>query len=212
MRGLFALLVIANLVLAAYALLGPRRVSPDNELPSRQLNADQITIVPPRPAVVIPRKVACMEWTGVSDTDLASARIAIDALQLGERVTVIDLAPSPGWWVFIPPLNSTIEVSKKIAELEGLGLREHYIVESGPMRNAVSLGMFSTEDAANTFLEAQRERGVRSARVGKREHRHVFRVREPDAPVAARLGEIKANFPGTELKTLDCPAVPSASR
>jgi hypothetical protein len=212
MRALFALLVIANLALAGYALLGPRRVSPDTDLPSRQLNADQITIVPPRPAVVVPRKVVCMEWTGVSDADLASARIAIDALQLGERITVIDVAPSPGWWVFIPPLNSRIEVSKKIAELEGLGVREHYIVESGPMRNAVSLGMFSTEDGATTFLEAQRERGVRSARVGQREHRHVFRVREPDAPTAARLGEIKGGFPGTELKSLDCPAAPSASR
>jgi hypothetical protein len=212
MRALLALLVIANLALAGYALLGPRRTSPDTELPSRQLNADQITIVAPRPAVVVPRKVVCMEWTGVSDADLASAQTAIDGLQLGERVTVIDLAPSPGWWVFIPPLNSRIEASKKIAELEGLGVREHYIVESGPMRNAVSLGMFSTEDAATTFLEAQRERGVRSARVGQREHRHLFRVREPDAPTAARLGEIKGGFPGTELKALDCPAAASASR
>jgi len=212
MRALFAVLVIANLALAAYALLGPRRVSPDTEIPSRQLNADQITIVAPRPAVVVPRKVVCMEWNGVSDVDLVAARTAIDALQLGERITAIDIPPSPGWWVFIPPLSSRAEVVKKIAELEGLGVREHYIVESGAMRNAVSLGMFSTEDAATTFLEVQRERGVRSARVGPREHRHVFRVREPDAPMAARLGEIKANFPGTELKTLDCPAVPSAPR
>jgi len=212
MRALFALLVIANLALAGYALLGPRRTSPDTELPGRQLNADQITIVAPRPAVAVPRKVTCMEWTGVSDADLASARTAIDALQLGERITVIDVAPSPGWWVFIPPLNSRIEVSKKIAELDALGVHEHYIVESGSMRNAVSLGMFSTVDGATTFLEGQRERGVRSARVGEREHRHVFRVREPDAPTAARLGEIKGSFPGTELKTLDCPAPNSASR
>ena len=75
MRALFAVLVIANLALAAYALLGPRRVSPNTEIPSRQLNADQITIVAPRPAVVVPRKVVCMEWTGVSDADLASPRL-----------------------------------------------------------------------------------------------------------------------------------------
>jgi hypothetical protein len=80
------------------------------------------------------------------------------------------------------------------------------------MRNAISLGMFSTEETANSFLAGLRDRGVHSARVGEREHRHTFLVREPDAQTAARLGEMKSGFSGTELKTLECPAVASASR
>ena len=69
-----------------------------------------------------------------------------------------------------------------------LGVADYYAIEAaGPMHNAISLGMFSTEEAANSFLIGLRARGVKSARVGEREHRRAFLVREPDAQTAARL-------------------------
>lgn len=213
MRALFVLLLVANLAVAGYALLAGRRTSPDAELLGQQLNAEQIRIVPAQPAVVPERRPMCMEWAAVPDADLLLARAALDTLQLGERLTVLDVAPTPGWWVFIPPVPTKADVAKKIVELERLGVADYYAIEAaGPMHNAISLGMFSTEETANSFLIGLRARGVKSARVGEREHRRAFLVREPDAQTAARLGEIKSGFPGTELKTLDCPATASASR
>ena len=213
MRALFFLLLVVNLAVAGYAFLAPRRSSPDAELLVQQMNADRVRIVPPRPAPVAPRKVVCMEWGNVPESEMPPARAALEQLQLGERLTVLDIAPTPGWWVFIPPLNNRAEVEKKITELESLGVKEYYTIEAaGPMRNAVSLGMFSTEEGANNFLAGLRAKGVRSARVAEREHRRAFVVREPDAQTAARLGEIKSSFPGTELKTLDCPTASPASR
>jgi hypothetical protein len=44
--------------------------------------------------------------------------------------------------------------------------------------------------------------------VGNREHRLTLtavRVRDPDAEISARLAELRTQFPGSELKALDCP-------
>ena len=80
MRLLFAVLVVANLVLAAYALFAPQPRSPDAALLDSQLNADKIRIVPPRPAVVPARQGACIEWGTFSAAELPVAREAIGAL------------------------------------------------------------------------------------------------------------------------------------
>ena len=76
------------------------------------------------------------------------------------------------------------------------------------MRNAISLGIFRSEEAANEFLRRLRERGVLAARVGSREHRvtqTAFLLREADPRVSAQLAALGERFPGGELKTLDCP-------
>jgi hypothetical protein len=209
MRVLFFLLLVANLVLAAFALLRPA-ADGEPQLLQQQLNADQIRIIPPRPlAPPQPRKATCVDWGNFSAAELASARRALEPLQLGERISEREVSVIASWWVYIPPLKNKAEVERKIAELEQLGVTEYYAVDTpGPMRFAISLGIFRTEEAANGFLDALRQKGVRSATVGNRDYRltlTALRVRDPDARVSARLAELHAQFPGTELKALDCP-------
>jgi sporulation related protein len=113
-----------------------------------------------------------------------------------------------GFWVYIPPVETRTEVDRKIAELRKLGIEEYYAVESqGPMRNAISLGIFRTEEAAAAYLERLRDKGVRSARAGSREHRvtqTVLVVHEPDVALTAKLADLRPQFPGSELKALQC--------
>lgn len=218
MRVLFTLLILANLGLAAYALFAPPKPSPDAVLLDQQLNADKIRIVPPRPAVIPSRKSACIEWGAFSTAELPGARDAIDTLGLGQNVSVVEVQALAGWWVYIPPLKDKAEVDRKIAELKALGVDEYFAVENGGIaNNAISLGIFKSEDAANNFLAALQARGVRSARVGQREHRvtqAAFMIRDPNAQVSARMAELAARFPGSELKAIDCPPVspPAAAR
>jgi hypothetical protein len=218
MRVLFTLLVLANLGLAAYALFRPQKPNPDAALLTSQLNAEKIRIIPPRPTVTPARKSACIEWGSFSAAEASAARDAIDTLGLGARVSALEVQTLAGWWVFVPPLRNKIEVERKIAELKDLGVDEYFAVENGgEMRNAISLGIFKTEEAASNFLSELQAKGVRSARVGQREHRvtqSAFLVREPDAQISARMAELTTRFPGSELKALDCPPVgpPAAAR
>jgi len=207
MRLIFTLLVLANLALAAAAWLISSKPNPDAALLTRQINADQVRIIAP-PASA-PARSACLEWGTFSDAELAGARRELERLGLTSRASEARVPVVAGWWVFIPPLASQDEVDRRLAELTGQGIAEYYAVEGeGPMRNAISLGIFRSEAAANAYLRALRERGVRSARVGRREHRvtqTAFLLREPDARVSAQLAGLAERFPGSELKALDCP-------
>ena len=208
MRIVLYLLLLANLAVLAYAWLGPPRVSPDAELLNQQINPEKVRIMAPKPLVVPTAKTACLEWGPFGTGELKAAQTALDGLQPPLPVTQRDVQTVVGYWVYIPPLETRTEVDRKIAELRKLGIEEYYAVESqGAMRNAISLGIFKTEEAANAYLDQLREKGVRSARAGSREHRvtqTVLVVHEPDIAFAAKLAELKGQFPGTELKALQC--------
>lgn len=70
------------------------------------------------------------------------------------------------YWVYIPPLANKKEVDTKVAELKKLQVPEYFVIqEDGPNNHAISLGLFSTRDAADNYLETLRGKKVRSARV-----------------------------------------------
>jgi hypothetical protein len=205
MRLLFILLVLANLALAAAAWLLSSKPNPDAALLDQQINAEKVRIIP-APA---PARSACLEWGTFSDAELGGARRELERLGLAVRASETRVPVVAEWWVFIPPLASRAEVDRRLAELTGQGITEYYAVEGeGPMRNAISLGIFRSEAAANTFLLGLSERGARGARVGRREHRvtqTAFLLREPDARASAQLVALADRFPGSELKATDCP-------
>lgn len=208
MRAIFLLLLLANLALVAYVMWQPSGGEP--QLVAEQLNADQIRIIAPRaPAARTPRKPTCVDWVGFSADELTYAQRALEPLQLGERVSTYEVQVVANWWVYIAPLKNKAELDRKLAELDKLGVTEYAAQTApGPMRFAISLGSFRSEEAASSQLENLQRKGVRSAKVGKREHRLTLialRVRDPDTRVSARLAELQTHFPGTELKVLDCP-------
>lgn len=210
MRALFFLLLLANVALAGYAWYVSLQANPDAVLLGQHVNADKIRVIAPRPMVPPPRpKPACLEWGTFGAGELKSAESALETLQLGERLTSHDVQLVAGFWVYIPPLKNKVEVDRKIAELERLGVKDYYAVEGqGPMKNAISLGIFRTEEAATGYLEGLQQKGVRSARAGNREHRvtqTAFVIRAPEVALTAKLAELRLQFPGTELRAVDCP-------
>jgi hypothetical protein len=209
MRALFLLLLLANLVLLTYAWHVSHQSNPDATLFNQQLNADKVRIIAPRPLVLPRPKRACLEWGPFGASEQKAAQSALEALKLGEHVSTHDVQVVAGYWVYIPPLKNKAEVERKIAELERLGVKDYYAVEGqGPMKNAISLGLFRTEEAATGYLEGLQQKGVRSARAGNREHRvtlTVFVVREPDIAATSKLAELRFQFPGSEVRAVDCP-------
>jgi hypothetical protein len=82
------------------------------------------------------------------------------------------------------------------------------VQEPGPSQNAISLGLFGTEEAAQSHLGRLKERGVRSAVAERRDNalrQTAFLVREPDQALVARLAALQRDFPGSELKATPCP-------
>jgi hypothetical protein len=185
MRALVFLLVVANLAFFAWAqgYLGERE-SPDAIRLSQQVAADKLTVLsrdePPAPRSDAPKPKApaaekkslvekCLAWVGLAtaDADRLDTTLSenFSALRRARHV----IPESASWWVFIPSLANKADADKKAAELKKLGAPEFFIIqETGPNRFAISLGIFSSEQAAEERREFLRGKGVKSAKTARR--------------------------------------------
>ena len=224
MRAIFLLLLAANLALFAWSNF---YASPDSaadpEPARRQVSPESIRLLAgpelaglpllkpkPAPETQAPGAAAggsCAEWGGFSVAESPRAEQVLEPLALGARLSQRRSEEKAGWWVFIPPQGNRAAAQKKTAELKSLGIDDYFILqEESSMRWAVSLGVFSSEEAAKTRLEALRAKGVRSAQTGERETlvtKIWLQVRGADAALQAKLKEFAKALPGTEVR--DCP-------
>lgn len=219
MRLLFLLLLLVNLGFFAYHRFLDEPADAAAQIATLQVNPEKIrTVVADVSSVAAaapaPPPAACVEWgffggPDVARADGALAALALPAESLQRRVTDID-----GYWVHMPVMKTKPEVDRKLGELKALGITDFYVVQdAGPWRNAVSLGLFKSEDAANAELERLRQRGVRSAVVTRREKflkQVSYFVREPSAATIARITELQKDFPAAELKAVSCPVAVAA--
>ena len=215
MKGLFWLFLLVSLLFFAIMQWGGAWTG-DSRSPQSQppLNAEKIKLLPaPVAPTLAPQSAvqttdACMEWSEFSGNDLVRATAALDALKLGDRLTQRQIEHTNGYWVYIPPLKTHAEVDRKISQIKSLGVEEYFVVqEPGKWRNAISLGVFKTEDAAQKFLENIKDKGVKSAVAGERISKFtltVFVLKNPDADTTTKLVALQNEFAGTELKAAAC--------
>ena len=223
MRAFFLLLVAANLALFAWSRYyaapdgasdpepARRQVKPEN---IRLLAGTELAGLPmlkPKPAAETAQigpqvnpTGSCTEWGAFSVAEAARAEQVLEPLALGARLSQRRSEEKAGWWVFIPPQGNRPAALKKTAELKSLGVEDYFVLQDeGNMRWAVSLGVFSSEDAAKTRLEALRAKGVRSAQTGERDTQVTkiwFQVRGADAALQAKLQGFAKGLPGTEIR------------
>jgi len=148
----------------------------------------------------------CLEWGSISGSDVARAREALAALHLGEKVSERNVEGGR-FWVYIPPMQSPQLAQKKLKELNTLGVQDFQLVQdAGKWKSAISLGIFSTEEAANRRLTGLRAKGVKSAIVAAREAetRVSFVVRNVEDATMAQLVALKQDYPGSEVQAVEC--------
>lgn len=150
----------------------------------------------------------CAEWGEFSGTDLKRVEQALAAMKLGERLTQRFVEQDHGFWVYIPPLNNRVAVEKKIEQLKARGVEDYFVVQGdGKWQNAISLGVFKTEEAAKKYLAALQTKTVRSAKVGERASKlrfTVFMLKQLDAATTDKLEALHKDFPDSSLKLSAC--------
>lgn len=225
MRTLFWILLLGNVIFFAAMQWGDGLIV-DEQLAQAQpalyeekirLLATPVT-VPAEPPVVVaesapsatkPDELACLEWADFSGADLTRATAALSALQLGDKLSQHQVEHTIGYWVYIPPSRNKTAVAQKIAQLKARGIDEYFVVpDAGPWLNAISLGVFKTQEAAQSFLDdLQRTRDVRTAQIGERASKFkttVFVLNGLDAATVGELTEMQKDFPASILKNVSC--------
>ena len=215
MRTLVLLLLLANLTLFGYTRLDSIGVGEGVRL-SQQVQPDKIKLLTPQQVAALgPAKVAaladvCVEWGPLSDTDKTRALSSLESLDLGRLMSQKKVEVIANYWVAIPPTPNKASAERRVSELKDQGVKDLFLVDSGPQRYAISLGVFRTEEAARSRLESLQAQGVRGARVESRAQsvqQTALVVRDPPAPAMARMKDLQGDFPGTELKVGTCEKV-----
>ncbi len=122
-------------------------------------------------------KQSCMEWGEFSGAELQRAEKALATVKLNEKPKYRQVDYVSGYWVYIAPMKTRVLVDQKIAQLKERGVADYFVIqEVGAWQNAISLGVFKTEDAAKKYLAKLQQQGVRTATIGERTSKLKYTV------------------------------------
>lgn len=213
MRILVALLLFTNLAAFGWFWVDSHMASGEGVRIAQQVQPDKISLLTPQQVAALgPAKAAsladvCVEWGPLSDAERARALATLEPLDLSRLMSQKKVEVITNYWVFIPPAATKPAADRKVAELKGQGVKDLFLIETGPQRLAISLGVFRNEEAAQAQLADLQEKGVKDAKVGPRAQsvmQTALVVRDPPAPAMTRLKELQASFPGSEIKVGPC--------
>jgi len=158
---------------------------------------------------------ACLRLTDITVDDAARLEKSL-AEQFSDFKTARTTSKeaSASYWVYIPPLANKKEAEAKAVELKKLQVQEYFIIqENGPNNHAISLGLFSTREAADNYLETLKDKKVRSARVAERNAKPALATLEligPEPRLDALHQVIAEVLPGSNTRA--CGAATSSSK
>jgi len=95
-------------------------------------------------------------FPNVRNADLIEAWLATRATTL-QRVTQV-IRRRQFFWVYLEP-KSPEEARAKVADLERKGVRDFLLIQRSGLQNAISLGLFSTQEAVNRRLSEMNQQG-----------------------------------------------------
>ena len=202
------MLLLANLAVAAYFALVSSAQRSALDVRSLEINADQVKQLRDAPVPPNSAAAACLEWGPLAAAELARAREELTKLKI-EKTSVRESPGTMVWWVHLPPSKSRDEAERRVRDIEELGVRDARVVNDEGWRNAVSLGIFRSEEAANAYQVRMREIKVRNTAIVQRSDLVKFStiaISEPTPDSAARIVEIAAGFAGSEVKAAACAA------
>ena len=158
------------------------------------------------PASALEGKV-CLAWDNLAAADADRLNTLVVGRFPDFRISRrLEAGESGGWWIYIQPQTSKAEADKKASELRQLGVTDYFVIQEGPNRFAISLGVFSGEKGGQDRLAELKSKGVRSARLMQRPGKDgtiSLRAEGPAASQAALLGALNGSL--VKPAVVDCP-------
>ena len=231
LKFLFWALLCANALLFAYGQGYLGTFKGNEREPARmrnQLATDKLTLVsgeqartaasataapagsPPAQEPPAQDAVALIACTQAGPFTAADARrfetrlARLDLSQRQARITV-PYQEVTSHLVYLPPSGGKEGADRRAAELRARGVTNFFIMQGdSPLKWAISLGVFKTENGAQTLLASLNKQGVRGARVlprGPQGTRFAYQFHDVDASARRQIGAIAEDFQGAQLRS-----------
>ncbi|MCX7166169.1 MAG: hypothetical protein NTV11_07825 [Rhodocyclales bacterium] len=190
-RLFFFLLVFANLIFFAWTqgYLGASDESREPQRLAQQIHAEKLRIVHDVPASAVKSAdMACRLVNGLNVAEAEALKAAVEAA--GGEAKISPVPRPPIFLVLIADLANQAAAEKKVGELTRFGVQGHSSVPLKSGRYEIVFGSFPTEPAAREFLQGIAKRGIKSARLDKREQPILKSVVETRAPASTLLQQL----------------------
>ncbi len=165
----------------------------------------------PAAATVAVGPAACLELSGLIEDDAKRIAERVRADKLASVVAVRPAAETPTWMVYLPAYATRAEADRAASELRKKGFEDFFVIQDNSnMRNAISLGVFSSEDGANGRVATLTSRGFKGAKVMARTsgvQRSRVEARQVRADARTALAQYAKEFPGGEWR--ECAVTPA---
>jgi hypothetical protein len=112
--------------------------------------------------------VACLRIRGLDQTRYGELLGHLELAGIGQQQRMFLIDQSLGWWVYWPPEYESVQREKTLRAIRAAGVRDALPISKGAMAQAFSLGVFATEEQAQTHRNRLRSRGLEKAEFGPR--------------------------------------------
>ncbi len=205
-RPIFFLLVLANLVLFVWTqgYFGGTDDSREPQRLEQQLHPEKLRIVRIAQAPgATKEEPACRVISGLSMANAETLKTAVAAA--GAEARVMPQEEPALHLVLISDLANKAAADKKLAELARLSVEGHRLVALEGGRHEIILGSFPADAGARELLQGLNKKGIKSAKVEKREQPAVKARVETRGAAATLLQQLpKLIAPYAEATLGDC--------
>ena len=152
-------------------------------------------------------RVACLRAGGFDDRRVLAE---VEAWMESHGVEVFELRRErdrriESRQVYLPPLESRAEAAAKLREIRARGVRDVAVIESGPLQNGISFGVFGVTENMRRRVATLESLGYR---VRHRDDREAVQVYYFEARTSAELDGLRATwterFPDRSFELVGC--------
>lgn len=143
---------------------------------------------------VLPGEV-CVAFAALDEQRAGRLREALQAA--GARVVSTRIEQPSGYLVYVPPAPTRADAQQRLAALRAAGQADVFVVQDGPLRLAISVGLFRSEETARALVTRLQQRGETGLQIAPRGPVNVrirLQAHWPDAASAAAAGPIGSRF------------------
>ncbi|MCL2297394.1 MAG: SPOR domain-containing protein [Proteobacteria bacterium] len=223
MRFLLIFLLIANLALFLYVrgedappAPSPPPFADDKIVLIKSLDENEPVpaAAPAAPAASPPPSApatACLQWGPVADVLLDSARAALSRVpDIGAYQETRQQGPARSWLVSIDGFNNRNAAINRANELRRQGINDVSVLEPPESGStyALSLGVFSSEQGAQSRLAALNEKKINNVKVTPRGGvvSIFFVVSNATPALEQHLRELMPRFVDSAVQSIACPS------
>lgn len=160
----------------------------------------------PAPRVAAPEAM-CVEWRGLNPDEFAQVREQLKTMAGGRAMSFTEVPLNIRRWVIFPPLPSAQSAAAKLDELAAAGVGDAFVVKDGAWSNALSLGLYADDEAAQRRVREVEDKGVLGTRVELMPRQGTdfyFVIRSEDTDTLKSLGGIKQAYPNSQQSRVAC--------